>query len=470
VNLVSVYILLLLNGHFLMKNRKAFHPLLLVAMAGVVAPYAHALELKDAVEHTIIHSPLVRQKLHQYLGAEAEQGVGYAGFLPGADLSYTSGRELMPAGRQSRNLRGPDSTHERWGWSVNLTQNLFNGYQTLNLVRQQDHAKRAQYYQFLDAGEQQAMAAAQRYLEVLRLRQVLSVNQANLDSHKTIYRKIERKVTAGIAASVDLEQAAGRLALAESNLLTAQGNLEDAQSEYLRVVGLTAQADMLPFVDFSWTPPTDPAAQMKLLQQSPANLAARAVVRGGRMAVDARRGAFLPTVDMRARHEWGSGLPGGRSGGYDRKVFELVSSFNLSRGGADRARLKMASEALNTSLTQRERICRETRTSLSMAANDVVKLQGKISLLQQHALASEKVRRAYQDQFETGKRSLLDVLDSENEWYDAKVALINGRNDLVFSRIRGAAAAGQLLSALRLKPVEQHIFDDADDAPVLDCV
>jgi adhesin transport system outer membrane protein len=444
--------------------------MLLLTMTGVLAPGAQAIELKDAVEHTIIHSPVVRQKLHQYFSADAEQGVGYAGFLPNADLSYTSGRELTPSGRQAKNLQSANSTHERWGWSVNLTQNLFNGYQTLNLVRQQDQAKRAQYYQFLDASEQQAMAAAQRYLEVLRLRQVLQVNQSNLESHKAIYQKIARKVTAGIAASVDLEQAAGRLALAESNLLTAQANLDDAQSEYLRVVGQSAPADMQPFEHFAWTPPVEPAAQMRLLQLSPANLAAAAAVRGGRVAVDARRGAFLPTVDARARQEWGSGVPGGRNGGYDRTVLELVSSFNLSRGGADRARLKMASEALNSSLAQRERVCRETRSALAMAANDLVKLKGKIGLLQQHVLASEKVRRAYQDQFETGKRSLLDVLDSENEWYDAKVALINGTNDLILSRLRGAAAAGQLLSALQLKPVEQHIFENADDAPLLDCV
>jgi len=450
-----------------MKNRTTFPSLLFVAVAGTVAPVAQAIELKDAIEQTIIHNPVIKQRLHQYLGAEAEQGVGRAGFLPSVDLGYTSGRELT---REPGSRRAQDSAQSRWGWSVNLTQNLFNGFQTLNQVRQQDHAKRTQYYQFLEATEQQALAAAQVYLDVLRLRQLLAINQSNLTSHQTIFQKIERKVSAGVAPRVDREQASGRLALAETNLLTTQSNLEDAQAQYLRVVGVAPSDDMQPLVSFAWTPPLEPDAQHRLLAMSPANLAAGASIQSARALVNARRGAFLPTVDARARQDWGSGIPNGREVRYERKTFELVSMFNLSRGGADKARLDVAAQSLNASLAQRERVCRETRAMLTVAANDLAKLQSKIGLLEQHALASEKVRNAYLDQFETGKRSLLDVLDSENEWFSSEIAKINGATELKLAQIKGAAAVGQLLSALQLKPVESASFDPEGDEQIPDCV
>lgn len=453
-----------------MKNRTAFPSVLFVVVAGSIAQIAEAIELKDAVEQTIIHNPAVKLKLHQYLGAEAEQGVGRAGFLPTVDLGYSSGRELTPVDKQAPGSRqASNSSQDRWGWSVNLTQNLFNGFQTLHQVRQQDHAKRTQYYQFLDTTEQQAMAAAQVYLDVLRLRQLLAINQSNLNSHQAIYKKIERKVNAGVAPRVDLEQAAGRLALAETNLLTAQSNLGDAQAQYLRVVGVAPSDDMQPWRPFAWTPPLDPVAQQQLLAQSPANLAAAEAIQSARAQLNARRGAFLPTIDARARQEWGSGTPNGRDGRYERKMIELVSVLNLSRGGADKARLGVAAESLNASLAQRERVCRETRAQLTVAANDLLKLKSKIGLLQQHALASEKVRDAYLDQFETGKRSLLDVLDSENEWFSSEIAQINGATELQMAQIKGAAAVGQLLPALQLKPAEPVRFDDAGDAAVPNC-
>lgn len=453
-----------------MKIRMVVAPVFVAAVSSTLTPAAQAIELKDVVEHTLIHSPAVRQKLHQYLAAKAEQGTGRAGFMPSADINYTSGRELTPADRQQPGSRSAaDSSMNRWGWSINLSQNLFNGFQTLHLVRQQDHAQRAQYYQFLESTEQQAQAAAQAYLDVQRLRQLLTVTQANFDSHQAIYQKIERKVAAGVAPRVDLEQAAGRLALAESNRLTAQSNLEDASAHYLRVVGREPEADMLPLLAFPWNPPRDAKEQKQLLKTSPANLAATAGIESARMAMHARRGVFMPTLDARARQEWGNGIPGGRSGKYDRRMFELVGGLNLSRGGADKARLAAAAESLNASLAQRDRVCRETRTQLTVAANDLAKLQSKMAFLRQHALASEKVRNAYLDQFETGKRSLLDVLDSENEWFSSESALINGATDLLLAQVKGAAASGQLLSALQLKPVEQVIFDTSEQMPDSDC-
>jgi adhesin transport system outer membrane protein len=453
-----------------MKTRTVVSPLLLIMLAGGLVPCAQALELKDAVEQTIIHNPAVRLKLHQYLGAQAEQGIARAGFLPTVDLSHTSARELTPVDKQAPGrIRAADSTLERWGWSVNLSQNLFNGFQTLNQVRQQNHAQRAQYYQFLDATEQQGLAAAQAYLDVLRLRQLLAVTRANFSSHQSIYQKIEKKVGAGVAPRVDLEQAAGRLALAEANQLTAQSNLDDAAAQYLRIVGTAVAADMQPLSAFAWMPPQDAAAQQRLIQGSPANLAASAGVQSAQLAVNVRRGAFMPTLEARARHDWGSGVPGARSGAYDRKSFELVSQLNLSRGGADRARLEVASQKLNSSLAQRDRVCRETLAQLSVAANDVAKLKSKLGFLQQHALTSEKVRNAYLDQFETGKRSLLDVLDSENEWFSAESALINGTTELTVAQMKGAAASGQLLPALQLKTLEPAPFEGDSEPLAADC-
>jgi adhesin transport system outer membrane protein len=437
---------------------RSFHSRVAVALTAVaLAEPAAAIALQDAVEKTIINSPEVRLRLHQYHQAQSEQDLGRASFLPTADASYGHGRETRETERGDTRGSGV------WGWSLNLSQNLFNGYQSLYGDKRLGHAQRAGYLRFLDASEQQALEAARSYLDVLRYRRLVERAEANFTSHQALHRQIERKTVAGVGRRVDLEQASGRLALAEANLLTEKTNLHDVVARYTRVVGEAPPPQMAPVPAFADALPSDVAGLLPLLAASPAPRAAGEMVHAARFGVDARRGAFMPTLDLRARQEWGGGQdrPGGRD---KRSLVELVTSFNLSRGGADRARLKMARQELDMALDEQEKACRDTRQTLHIAYNDARRQQENIAYLRQHALSTEKVRDAYRQQFDIGQRSLLDLLDSENELFDSQRALVNGESELLMARLRVAAAGGTLLSQLKLKPAE--LADSGDDRPV----
>ncbi|WP_084637549.1 TolC family outer membrane protein [Paludibacterium yongneupense] len=419
---------------------------------------AAAIELKDAVEKTIINSPEVRLKLHQFHQTQSEQDLGRAGFLPSADISYSHGRETREQQQWGRNGK---SGIPRWGWSLNLTQNLFNGYQTVYNDKRLGHSQRASYYRFLDMSEQQALEAGRSYLDVLRYRLLVERAQANFASHQEIYRQIEQKVGAGVGRRVDLEQANGRLALAEANLLTEKTNLHDVMSRYIRIVGEAPPALLAPPASFAAVLPDGVDGLASLLANSPGPLAAREMVRGARYGVDARRGAFMPAIDLRARQDWGRGGEQMGAGQYTRSVVEVVTTFNLSRGGADRARLKLARHELDAALDEQDKACRDTRQTLHIAYNDARRQQEKIAYLRQHALSTEKVREAYRKQFDIGQRSLLDLLDSENELFDSQRAQVNGETDLALAQLRVAAASGTLLAHLKLKPVEAALAGDS---------
>jgi hypothetical protein len=59
----------------------------------------------------------------------------------------------------------------------------------------------------------------------------------NLETHQQVYDQIEESATAGVARAADLEQIAGRLSLAQTNVITEQSNLHDVIARYLRIVG-----------------------------------------------------------------------------------------------------------------------------------------------------------------------------------------------------------------------------------------
>ncbi|WP_024301445.1 TolC family outer membrane protein [Pseudogulbenkiania sp. MAI-1] len=426
-----------------------------LALACAVSHQALAIELKDAVEKAIVNNPEVRLKWHQFRGAGEDVGVGRAGFLPSVDLSYEATRQRFDYAPSSTS----DQRYTTRGWTATLTQNLFQGFQTYNTVKQLGYDQQARYFDFLEASESMALQVTQAYADVLRYRQLVEFAQENYATHKGIYDQIQKKVQAGAGRRVDFEQAAGRLALAESNLITETSNLHDVSVRYSRLVGIEPPAQLSPLPGWQTALPKGPDLLASAVGRSPAYLSALSTVRSARSEVSARRGAFSPTLDLRASKGYTNDYED-ISGQTRRSSVGLVFNVNLFRGGADRARLGSSAEKLNTTLDLRDKVCRDLRQTVRIAYNNVVKLQDQMNSLRQHQLSTEKAREAYRKQFDIGQRTLLDVLDSENELYDAKRAYVNAQMDHTTAQASVLANSGRLLETLRLKPIEEYETKD----------
>jgi len=118
----------------------------------------------------------------------------------------------------------------------------------------------------------------------------------------------------------------------------------------------------------------------------------------------------------------------------------------------------------------RDRTCRDTRQTTAIAFNDTRKLVEQLALLDRNTLSIEKARDAYRQQFDIGQRSLLDLLNAENEVYTAKRAYANAEYDLGVAYARTQAAMNQLTTQLGVARVDPSVVDATgwtadDDAP-----
>jgi outer membrane protein, adhesin transport system len=148
-------------------------------------------------------------------------------------------------------------------------------------------------------------------------------------------------------------------------------------------------------------------------------------------------------VDFRVRQTWGSNID--NSGGSSRDtVAEVVMNYNLYRGGADQAREKQAVEFNLQARDLQEKACRDVRQTLAIAYNDVVRLNEQLGYLDQHRLSTEVAREAYRQQFDIGQRTLLDVLDTQNEYFEASRAYLNGQYNEFIAQARTLASMGKL--------------------------
>lgn len=400
--------------------------------------------LRDAARKAVVTNPEVQAGWHAFRAASAEQDAARGNYLPHADLFAGVGRETLKQPGRSAD----DFTHSNA--TLSLNQMVYDGFLTRSEVARLGYAKLTRYYELVDASETTALEALRAYADVLRYRELTRLAQENYVHHRQTHTQIGDRAGAGVGRRVDLEQASGRLALAESNLLTEASNLHDVSARYLRIVGEAPPADVPRFAPKASIAPLPATAQDALrtaFVSSPALNAAVENVRAGQASIDARKAAFQPRVDVRARQAFDRNLEGVDGRTRD-TVVEAVLTYNLSRGGADQARLRQAAEALDVAKDLREKACRDLRQTLSIAYNDVRRLDEQLAYLDQHQLSIEKAREAYHRQFDIGQRTLLDLLDTENEYFEARRAYVNAQYNQVIAQARTLAGMGRLMGAL----------------------
>lgn len=434
-----------------MRNRFLVPTAISALLLGGAVWAQPANSLKDAVERAILNNPEVKFRHQNLLALSGEQDAAKGGWYPKIDLSVESGKKssLTPVAPSSDSYTNSKTKLE-------LRQMLFDGYSTNLNVRRLGHSRLASYYELLSASDQIALSAAGAYIDVLRYRELVTLARDNYTNHADVHARVEDRVNAGVGRRVDLEQAAGRLALAESNWGVEVSNLRDVSIRYQRVVG-EAPADVLqPAPNLTKALPSRDKFVESTVRNNPEFLGAVSTLRAYRAEAKLRESPNYPTLEFVASQSSEINRPGA-SGYYRDNAVQLVLNYNLYRGGSDSARIRQYAAKLNSAFYLRDKTCRDVRQTALIALNDVIKLEEQISLLEQHERASTKAREAYRQQFDIGQRSLLDLLDTENELFQARRSLTNAGEDYQLAKARVLTINGSLLPTLQLRPIDTEV-------------
>jgi adhesin transport system outer membrane protein len=415
------------------------------ANAQTIAPKSNLPEaMVQAVRKAVASNPEVQAKWNAFMAADSQRDIAKAGFLPQIDLTASVGNESRTSGGVSL------GSYDLSSAQLSLNQILFDGFFTSNEVKRLGAAKLTRYYELLEISESTALEATKAYADVARYRELVDLATQNYVEHKQSAILVEERASSGVGRRVDVEQANGRLALAESNLLTELTNLHDVSARYLRVIGDKPPASLPSLPEpfkLSAMPLSTDVLLREGLQHSPTLLAAVENARANQMAVNSAKAAFMPRLDLQVY-----GTQGNNSGGVigDSRATgaALALTYNLFRGGADKAKEKQAVGLADQSRDLQEKACRDVRQTLSLALSDVRSLNEQLGYIDLHRLATEKTREAYRQQFDIGQRTLLDLLDTQNEFFEASRSYINSRHDQAAAQARTLAAMGQLVATL----------------------
>lgn len=409
--------------------------------------------LESSLQQALENNPEVQFTWNRLNAAEFGVDASRADFLPSIDLGARSGRQ-QSADASTRTFSSSEA-------ELTLVQTLFNGFRTQNEVGQSRAQLRVSFYEFLEQMDSTTLEAFIAYQDVLRHRELVSLAEENVAQHENVFQQISDSASAGVARSVDLEQISGRLALAETNLLTEKSNLHDVIARFNRVVGNAPPDTMEPTGFTSAVLPQNVDTALSIaLSNNPQFLASGYSIVAAEREIDVRQSNNYPTVDLNVAHRVTThdGLGNRDSRNETRAGIEM--RYNLFRGGRDRANIYAAHAEANAFRDLRVKACTDLRQTLQIAMNDVESLSLQRRHLNQHRISSSRVRTAYKQQFDIGQRTLLDVLDAENEHFQASRAFANATYDYQIAVARSLAAQGTLRSSLGVLRSDMPIIAD----------
>lgn len=428
----------------------------LIAGIALSSPVA-AQSLQEAVQQTINENPEIQSAKDERLAVEQEIDQARASYFPTVDLAAgygfeqsnnpstrarISGTPLFRSNQQQGTVQ-----YGREEASLQIRQILFDGLATPNEVARQEARTNAKAYNVFGRSEITALKAVEAYLNVLRREELLKLAQENLVVHARTNDQITLRSEQGIGKRADIEQSTGRLSLAETNVRAEEGNLKDAKTAFLRVVGALPGQLETPADPNTLLPASIDEAIEKAVENHPILKSANADIESAVSQHETARAAYMPRVDFEGGGSYNNNLDGIPGKNEDLTAM-LRLRYNLFNGGKDLARRKETAHLIAQSKDIRDNTYRQVVESmrLSWVAHQTVKDQ--LAFFKNHRDSSIKALEAYQLQFNIGQRTLLDLLDSANEMFIAKSAYTNALYDELFAAYRILASMGGLNQSL----------------------
>jgi adhesin transport system outer membrane protein len=410
--------------------------------------------LQGAVQQTIDKNPEILEAGSVRLAVEEEISQARAGYFPTIDLSAGYGYEQSnnPTTRSGILSDGQSGTVEfaREEFSAQLRQMVFDGFATPSEVRRHSARTDSRAYTVFGQAEITALDATEAYLNVLRRIALIDLAKANLVVHQRTNDQIRLRAERGIGKKADSEQSLGRLSLAETNLRSEQGNLRDAETAFLRIVGNLPKTLLLPEDPAAKLPKNLDMAIEQALANHPILKSANADIDAAFAQHETAASPYYPRVDLEIGYSHNNNLDGIPGKNEDWQAM-LRGRWNVFNGGKDIARRQETAHLIAQAKNIRDNTYRQVVESMRLSWVALQTVNSQMEFFKSHADASIKTNQAYQKQFNIGQRTLLDLLDSANEMHLANSAYTSAQFDELFAKFRIFTSKGELNSYLGVK-------------------
>ena len=409
--------------------------------------------ISEAVDQVIQTNPRVQSQIHTRLARDQEVVQARAGYYPTLD-GYL-------AGGYANYNKPVDDELDPYEAGFNLRQNVFRGFADQGEIARQKARVASSAYILQGTSEDLALETSRVYINVLRKQELKEIADENLEIHLRIADQIKLRSQSGVGSQADTDQIQGRLALAQSNVVIAETNLQDANSEYLAVVGNLPGALTQPLPPNSRMFESLEDATLAALGSNPILKSANSDLEARQQQYEVAKAPYYPIIDIELDQRWDEDISVSTVTG-EREWFQALGRvrYNFFNGFRDQGRKAETLELVSEAREIKNNTERQVVESMRLSWMAYMSVLDRIDYLRNYIVSTKATATAYAKQFDIGKRTLLDVLDSEAEAITARADLVDAEADGLFAQYRILAATGQLVDSFGLAWPEQAMVDE----------
>jgi outer membrane protein len=358
-------------------------------------------------------------------------------------------------------------THPLTGQLV-VSQPLFRGGRTVAEVGRAKAQVRAGRAQLINAEEGVLLDAVTAYMDVVRDAKTVKLKQNNVAGLQTVLDGTEEQARVKEVTLTDVEQAKARLAGAQADLTTTKGQLQVSRSSFEHAIGRPAETleerPAMPNI-----PATQEEAIARALKLNPFLIQAQESARAADYAVDDATGALQPQVTLQGEYQYAQDQPNGFGGTQTQRVTAVLGQVTVPiyQGGADEAQVRQIKEQRSQAQLAVADAERQVLDATRSAWESYRAAVSSIASDRAQEAADQTALEGVQEGQKVGTRTVLDVLNAQQELLDAQVAVVVGERDAYIAGFQLLSAMGVLTAQglslpVKLYDPQKHYDEDSD--------
>jgi len=433
-----------------------------------------AQDLKTTVNEVLSTNPIVLERLKNYNASKEDITSAESGYYPKVDLNLGVGVENTDrsdiAGTSAKDSKDFDVYQN----SLKYTQNLFSGFSTTYQVKEQEYRTASSAYSYIEKVNDTSFEMVNQYLQVMRNQELLETAKENVKINEEIFTKVQKLYDSGLTTLSEVNKIESSLSLSKSNLVVQENTILDVSYNFQRVLGRHMDPESMsrPVLNITLPETKEKAAQFAM-QNNPSLLVSEYNIKLAQATNREKESNFYPKIDIEVSQSMNKNLSA-IEGKEDKFRAMAYLSYNIFNGFADTSALQKSVSQVHQEVESKNNLRRQVieGLNLSWAANE--KLEEQLVHLKDYKKFSFKTLTLYAKEYDLGRRSLLDLLSSQNDLIGAKAQIINTEYSLLFAKYRILDAMGTLVSTVVAN--EEVIYsnvgldgktpDNTDDTPV----
>ncbi|PKG40315.1 TolC family outer membrane protein [Psychromonas sp. Urea-02u-13] len=412
--------------------------------------------LEQAVAYTLDTHPELRVAFSKFKVSDKQVDQAKSGYWPTVDLTGGIGAEYTDSPSTRRSVGDDAETLTRSELGISLKQNLFQGFHTTSEVDRTSFTASAEQWRLYSDAEDLALQIIKVYIDLIKTEKLVGLSEKNLDEHERIYEQIKERTDSGLGSTADLSQINGRLAKANSNLIAAKNNYLDSKVQFLSVVAQAPEDLVIPIPDADMLPETEDEGVQQALDHHPVIKSSSNDISAALYQYEAAKSTYYPEITIELSANFNDNLDGedgsfGDVGGENNDAQAMLRfRYNLFSGGRDVAYATETAYKITEAKELNANVHRQVTEGFILSWNAFEQLNQQKKYIKMHVIASKDTQFMYQEQFKLGQRSLLDLLDTENELYQARTDFLEAEFTEITAQYRILHSTGLLLDSLRV--------------------